>query len=857
MDSRVTESRVISVAPFPPSPPARRWRRWVASSLLGIVLVAVGAALWAYEVVHLALPQLDGTLRMAGLQRTVVVIRDGHGVPAIEADNLSDLFFAQGYVTAQDRLWQMDMMRRFAEGDLAEVAGLDGLAHDKGQRILGIRQVAQRAVDGLSPRDRSYFEAYARGVNAAMQQSRHHLPLEFRLMGYAPRTWTVEDSFAVGAQLAQELNHGRYRYALLREQFLAALGPELTADLFVNGSRHDHPPALEMTRKVPQLSHPVEDEEDEVDLEPEPVAKGSRVLPSGEAGRNARPTRVLALPADAYNLRPGSNNWVVSGAHTVSRKPLLSNDMHLGHQMPNLWYEAHLHSGDFDVAGVTLPGMPFVVVGHNQRIAWGFTNVEPTVEDVYIENFNTAGQYQTPQGWHDPEHRRETIHVKGQSDVALDVDVTRHGPVITDLVPGETRKLALRWTLYNSFNDPFFDMNAARNWQEFRKALSLWGSPGQNVMYADVDGHIGYQTTGQYPIRAAGDGGLPVSGSDDAHEWTGYIPFEKLPTVFDPPSGVLASANGRITPDKYPYNVSTMWDAPWRTERIYRVLNSGKKLAPADMLALETDVYSSFDHACAERFVQALENLTNLSERGRKARDLLRDWDGRLSVDSAAATIEVRARQVLTRLLLEPKLEEGRRNRLIPKASNRATVSHLVPNHEVPLTWESYRWGMSSIWMENILAGRPKRWLPSGYANYDELLAAAVEATVGDSGAPADLATWQWGKTAPIEIRHPVLSKLPLMSQWTAPGLHDQSGGSFTVKQVGRSFGPSERFTADFADWDQSTLNVVTGQGGNFLSPHYMDQWDAWYEAHTFTLPFSKEAVQRTRAHELTLEPGN
>jgi penicillin amidase len=836
----------MTVAVSSPPTRVRRWWRWAAGSVLCIALVPIGAVLWAYGVARLALPQLDGTLRVAGLQQRVVVTRDGHGVPAIDASNLPDLFFAQGYVTAQDRLWQMDMMRRFAEGDLAEVAGPDGVAHDQGQRILRIRQAAQRATDGLSPRDRIYFEAYTRGVNAAMQQSQPHLPIEFRLMGYTPRPWTVEDSFAVGAQLAQELNHGRYKYALLREQFLAALGPELTADLFVNRSRHDHPPALELTKQAPQATHPSDDEDDEMENEPEPVASGSRALPIIS-------TRAAGtLEDDAYNLQPGSNNWVVSGAHTVSGKPLLSNDMHLGHQMPNLWYEAHLHSNNYDVAGVTLPGMPFVVMGHNQRIAWGFTNVEPTVEDLYIENFNAAGEYQTPQGWRNPEHRRETIHVKGAPDVALDVAITRHGPVITDLVPGETRKLALRWTLYNSFSDPFFDLNAAQNWQEFRKALSLWGSPGQNVMFADVDGHIGYQATGQYPIRAAGDGGLPVSGSDDAHEWKGYVPFEQLPSVYDPPSGVLASANGRIVPDKYPYSISTMWDAPWRTERIYRVLNSGKKLAPADMLALETDVYSSFDRACAERFVQALDHSTNLSERGKKARDLLRDWNGRLSTDSAAATIEVRARRTLTRLLLEPKLEEGRKNNLVPNAS-----SHTSPAQATPLTWESYRWGMSSIWLENLLSEQPKRWLPHGYATYDELLAGAIEATVGDAGAPTDLATWQWGKSAPLEIQHLVLSKLPLIGKWTAPGLHDQSGGGFTVKQVGRSFGPSERFTADFADLDQSTLNVVTGQAGNFLSPHYMDQWDAWYEAHTFTLPFSKEAVQRTRAHELVLEPGS
>jgi penicillin amidase len=333
-----------------------------------------------------------------------------------------------------------------------------------------------------------------------------------------------------------------------------------------------------------------------------------------------------------------------------------------------------------------------------------------------------------------------------------------------------------------------------------------------------------------------------VPGNDDEHEWTGWVPFEKLPSVLDPPSGVLATANGRIVPDKYPYAISTMWDAPWRTNRIYRVLNSGKKLTPSDLLALQTDVDSAFDHGCAERFVQALANAPALSERARKARDLLRDWDGRLNADSAAATIEVRTRRELTRMLLQPQLE----------ASGKT-----ISVNGTALTWESYRWGMASIWLENILTQQQKRWLPAKYATFDEVLVAAVEAAVAEPEAPVDLANWTWGKTSPLEIRHLVLGKIPLIGRWTGPGLHEQSGGSFTVKQVGRSFGPSERFTADLSDFDQSTLNTVTGQGGNFLSPYYMDQWGAWFEGYTFGLPFSKEAVRIGRVHELVLMPAS
>lgn len=824
----------------------RIWPRIIFGSLLAALLLLAGAGAYFYSVARSALPQLDGTVTVSGLAAPVGVTRDAHGVPTIDAKSLEDLFFAQGYVTAQDRLWQMDVMRRFAAGDMAEIAGPALLKRDREQRILGLRAAAEKAVAALSARDRSYFEAYTRGVNAFIESRRDRLPIEFRLMGYKPRRWLAEDSLVIGARLIQDLNHGTYINALEREKILAKLGPELTADLYVNTSWHDRPPSAQMHRIEELKPEDKGDDDDEMD-------SGS----DSNIARRDLPALFSQIPARP-ELVPGSNNWVVSGAHTVTGKPMLSNDMHLNHQMPNLWYEAHLHCDNYEVIGVTLPGLPFVIVGHNQRVAWGFTNVGPTVEDLYVEEFNDQGQYKGPPTrtstdryteWYPAQHREEIIHVKGQADVRIDVVVTRHGPIITDLLPGETRKIALKWTLYDSLHNPFFDVDSAQNWDEFLKALETWDSPAQNAVYADVDGHIGYHATAHVPIRKAGDGSLPVSGADDDHEWTGYIPFDKLPGVYDPPEGILATANGRITPNKYPYSLSTEWDAPWRTERIYRVLESGKKFSAADMLSLQTDVYAAFDRFCAERFVYALDQTKNLSKRAQQARDLMRDWDGRLTIDSAAATIENRAQAELRRLLLEPKLGSG------PQESSARPNDATLTEHSVGLSWKDYHWFMSSIWLENILTKQPKRWLPPQYADYDALLVAAVDAAVNSPEAPKDLAQWRWGQFAPIEIDHPVLSRLPILGRWTGPGLHDQSGGSFTVKQVHRAFGPSERYTADLSNLDQSTLNTVTGQGGNFLSPYYMDQWKAWYEGTTFPLPFSKQAVAAAKRHELVLRP--
>ncbi|MFZ3340973.1 MAG: penicillin acylase family protein [Terriglobales bacterium] len=846
--------------------------------LLAVILLACVAA-WAWWMGRSGLPQVDGSTVVLGLSAKVRVVRDQQGVPTIEAATLEDLFFAQGYVTAQDRLWQMDVMRRAAAGELSEIVGEATLKIDRTQRILGLRAVAEAGAKNVTGRDRTYLEAYARGVNAFISAQGDRLPLEFRVMcaqsdalylvhcpsaeaaRYRVRPWTIADSLLIGASMIQELNHYSYARALTREKILAKIGPEMTGDLYVNSSWRDRPPTdARGIDEEPAAGDKDDDDDDEVDPEGAPTnitLAEPRLANTARAVLNPGALAAAFEAEEADTFRPGSNDWVVSGQHTVTGKPLLSNDMHLDHQMPNLWFAAHLKSGKFDVAGVTLPGVPFVIVGHNARIGWGFTNVGPTVEDDYIEEFNAQGQYKTPAGWVNPQHRQEIIHVKGKPDVTLDVVTTRHGPIITDLIPGETRQIALRWTLYDGIGLAFFDVDSADNWDSFRAAFSKLDAPGQNVMYADVDGNIGYQATGHVPIRVAGDGSLPVSGSDDAHEWKGYIPFDDMPHAYDPPTGILATANGRIAPEDYKYSISTEWEAPWRTDRIYRVLESGKKFSAADMLALQMDVSSTYDRLIADKFVYALDHAPKLSNRAKRATDILRDWDGRMSSDSPAPTIETRARAELVRMLLEPKLGAAPDD-LAKSGAGKATGS--APNAGTvketgALTWKSYRWGMSTVWLENTLNKQPARWLPPGYSDYGAVLTTAMEGALKQPGVPSDLAKWKWGENYPVEIDHPVLSQLPLVGPFTGPGRHPLSGDSYTVKAVGRHFGASERATWNFANFDRSTLNLVTGESGVFPSPYYMDQWTAWYGGSTFMFPFSAAAEEKRRAHEMTLEP--
>ncbi len=825
-------------------------RQKILLRLTGLVLVTVfvlvvGATGWFYHQARASLPQVDGRIEIRGLSAPVTVIRDTQGVPHIRAANLHDLLFAQGYVTAQERLWQMDAIRRAAFGELSEVVGPAALEHDRNQRFLLFRSTTERAWNALPAATAAQFDAYTEGVNAFIASHRDDVPIEFRLLRYAPRAWSSSDSLGLGLFLHEMLTHGAYRQQLVRERVLAKLGPELTADLYPNSSWHDHPPGTETGTLDQEPSH--NDEED--DDAPSVMRTKIKGAPPNLEGAPPKPFllgwRVL-LDAHWFSaaMPGGSNNWVVSGAHTVSGQPLLSNDMHLMQQMPNLWYEAQLQivadtpgSAPFDVAGFTLPGLPLVLVGHNRRIAWGATNLYGDVEDLFIENFNPKGEYETPEGWKKPQLRHETIHVRGKPDVSFDVVVTRHGPVISDLIPNEGRKLALAWApledpAYVSY--PFFELDSAQNWDEFRRALAEMGGPPLNFVYADVDGHIGYQAEGRIPIRAATHG-LPVSGGDNAHEWSGVVPFDKLPSILDPPSGIIATANARITPDNYPYLLSSEWMAPFRTERIYRVLQSGRQFAPEDMLALQMDVQSEFDHFCAERFVYAVDHAKQASARARAAADLMRSWDGQVKLDSAAATLTVLARSELWRLLLEPKLGTD---------------------------YKLYQWGMQSVALENILLRQPSRWLPANYPNFDELLAAAVEAAVTGPDAPKSLTSWTWGKARPFRLQHPILGEIPLLRRWAGPGTYQASGDGYTVKQMGHGESyafqqaPSERMTVDFANLDASTMNIVTGQSGQIFSPHYLDQWNAWMEGHSFVFPFSDGAVERAKKHELRLEAG-
>ncbi len=789
------------------------------ASLAAVLLVAIAAVFAGLQHrLRTSLPPLDGTLRLPGLSAPVTVRRDAHGVPHIEAATLDDLLTAQGWVTAGDRLWQMDMARRLPAGEAAEVLGPSLVAHDRTERVLGLRDVAARMIRTLPSTQMAQLEAYASGVNAfiAQAEAAGTLPAEFSLLAYKPAPWRPVDSMLIALSMAEMLDHN-WPDKLKREQLTARLDRAgfgtLAADLYPVGSWRDHPPVP----TAPAISDP--QEVPLIPLDPSQVR--------GVAPLTPVPGLLALGDSPCPGCRPGSNEWAVSGARTASGKPLLSNDMHLSHGIPDPWYESELHAGSFHVAGVTVPGLPFISAGHNDHIAWGFTALGGDTQDLYVEQVNAQGEYRDPSGhWRPIEHEHETIRVRGGRDISLDLERTAHGPLITPLLKGEPRPIALHWAIYDDAAQglPLFALDSATDWTGFRAALATWWAPTLNVVYADDAGHIGYQAVGLIPIRAGGLQSMPVAPGSGAGEWTGVIPFEALPSTLDPESGIVATANARVSPDGYPYQLTLDWAPPYRNERIWHWLGGKAKLTPADMLALQTDVYSEVDQEIAQRLAYAIDHAARPSKRAREAADLLRSWDGVLAVDSPAAALVAGVNRAFWPAVLRPKAGDG------------AAL---------------YDWGEEPYAREQLIARQPAAWLPPGFAGWNEFLTGLVETTLKD--APGNLRTWRYGDTHTLAIEHPLWGRLPGFHAGVGP--LPQSGDVSTVKQVSGDVGPSQRFTADFADLDHSTENIVMGESGDPKSPYFGDQWGSWYGGSTFTLPFTAGAVRAAATHTLRLLP--
>jgi penicillin amidase len=716
--------------------------RWI-NIAIAVALLAAGAAAWWFA--WRPLPQVSGSLA-APVSREVAIARDDLGVPHIRAANLEDALFAQGYSTAQDRLWQMDALRRLASGELAEVMGPAVIQMDREARRLRMRRIAEDAVITLAPEDRAVLAAYTRGVNEFIRTHLNRLPLEFTLLGYGPRPWSLVDCVLVSLQMYRTLT---------------------------NSWKTDY-------------------------------AKGSLM-----AAGNPSKVALLYPPRSGGEVQVGSNAWAVAGSRTASGKPLLANDPHLDYSLPGIWYMTHLQAPGLNVSGVALPGVPGIIIGHNDRIAWGATNLGFDVEDLYIERFDDrTGRYLFRGQVEQARREHEIIRIKNRPPEDLTVWVTRHGPLF--LSEGNLR-LALRWAAAEpgGFRFPILDLNRARNWQEFTAALSRYPGPSQNFVYADVDGNIGYHAAGRLPVRKNFLGDVPVDGASGDYEWDGWIPFDQLPAAFNPPGGIIATANQDPFPPNYAYKVNGVFASPYRARQIRDLLAARSGWRAADMLIVQKDVYSGFSHYLARAAVAAWDRRKATNPELRDAVALLRSWNGQMDKDQPAPLVVTLLYQHLRRAIGE-------------NAAGRTGA-----------VWENQ---MAPAVIEKLLRTQPSGWFPDWDTQVLRSLQDAVDE--GRRMQGRDVKKWWYGKYFRLAISDPVFDRLPLVAKSLRIGPVPVSGSGTSVKQASFRMGPSMRMTADAADWDRSLLNIVIGQSGHPLSRHYADQWSHYYFAQSYPMQF-------------------
>jgi len=809
--------------------------------VFAILVIAGGAVIWWF--VYRPLPQLSGTIGVPGLQKQVLVERDRWGVPHIRANSLEDLAEAQGFVMAQDRLWQMDLLRRVARGQLSEILGPATLDIDKQFRTFGFGRAAERDISQMEPASRAVMEAYARGVNRFIEQHRSQLPLEFSLLKYKPQPWQASDSLVIAGYMYQTLTD-TWEEELDRSKVTERVGWERARELFSPDAAMDHfvvgDPNVADDGSQRSRADPDDEDDDDDDMEPDTVLKAGGLGSGDAATPETFPDLTSAL---AHSIRGfledtrgeirhglGSNNWVVSGDHTATRKPLLANDTHLELSIPPIWYEIHLTAPGWNVKGFTLPGAPLVVIGHNDKIAWGFTNNGADVEDLYVEKFNPAApdEYRVKNAWIKAQVFDEVIHVKGQADEHLHLVVTRHGPVVRR--EGD-KAYALRWTATEpgGLGNTYTWLGKAQNWEEFRSIMKhVWG-PGQNTVYADVEGNIGYVMAARVPIRKKGHGEVPVPGDVDDYEWTGYIPFDQLPQALNPDSGLIVTANARVTGPNYKPYLTDHWEEPYRTARIYDLLHDKHDLRPTDMLKVQADTYSYPHVFLADQLLAAAKISQPKDERTKKLLNGLKDWNGIADADSAEVSFLAATRRTALALILEPYL--GEQTNL-------------------------YQW-RSTAFLQKILTDRPDKWLPKAFKNYDDLLMAAADravAKLAEESKSSRIADWPWRRFNSLDMLHPI-GREGLLKKLLSIADKPQSGTGYSVRAATKHHGPAMRFVANLGNWDESILLIPAGQSGQPGSSHYSDQFSYWYEGKPIFQPFSDGAEANARKHTLTLIP--
>ena len=846
-----------------------------------VVVVIVVVTVIGVSLVRRSLPQTSGELTVSGLTAKVTVLRDDRGVPQIYADNSHDLFRAQGFVAAQDRFFEMDLRRHITAGRLSELVGQDGVETDRVIRTMGWRRVAEAELPTLASTTRQYLQAYAEGVNAYIAQagSPDKMGLEYAVLGqkfpdYRVEPWSPADSLAWLKAMAWDLR-GDYDDELTRARLSGTITPARLAQIFPPYPIESHHPILAAQDWRPGVATSTKSAASA--LRPVPKIPSSPAVLADQATRT-----VYAQVATALDQLPemvgrgdgiGSNSWVVGPKRSSTGKPLLANDPHLGVGIPGIWYQTGLHCRSvsaacpFDVTGFSFAGMPGIVIGHNQSIAWGFTNLGPDVSDFYLEQVR-GDSYRRGKTYLPLKERTENIKVAGGQNVTITVRETVHGPLLSDVIPavagaGQTAlvegkaqtipyAVSLAWTglLPGRTADAIFKINTAQDFAQFRDAAKSFAVPAQNLLYADTQGHIGYQAPGQIPIRASSTAGAPpgywpAPGWDPQYDWTGFVPFEQMPTAYDPAEGYLVAANQAVTASATPF-LTTEWDYGYRSERIRTLITATPKVSPERMSQIQGDTRNDF----APELVKALLAVKLDGDPfTREAQNLLRTWDytqpsGRSSSGAAAAYYNAVWSNVL-RLTFGAEL-----GAMKPDGGSQwmEAVSRLLA-------------APSDVWWDNKVT-------PGVIEGRDEILRQSLVEARNDltENLGKNPGTWQWGRLHQLSLEHKVLGGDSVpgpvravfnRGPWQLPGGSSivNANGWDASKGYQVDWAPSMRMVVNLGDLDASRWVNQSGNSGHPFADHYVDQTDAWAANETFPWPFSEKAVRDGGGDELTLAP--
>ncbi|WP_330476678.1 penicillin acylase family protein [Terrabacter sp. C0L_2] len=837
-------------------------------------MAVVAVSILAIGVVRQSFPDTTGQLEIEGLTSSVSVHRDAQGVPTIYADNANDLFRSQGFVSAQDRFFEMDLRRHVTAGRLSELVGSAGIDSDKVIRAMGWRRVAEQELPKLAPETRQYLQAYADGVNAYIKktESPEKMSLEYTVLarrnpGYRVEPWTPVDSLAWLKAMAWDLR-GDYKDELARARLSRTTRSLKQVNLLY--------PPYPVDRNQPILSEqdwqPASAQSDQA-ASPAPAALKALRTADGSDAIDSALASVEAVPVSlGRGDGIGSNSWVVSGSRTTTGKPLLANDPHLALSIPGIWGQVNLQcrtlsaACPFQVSGFTFSGLPGVVIGHNDKVAWGMTNLGPDVTDFYLEQ--VSGDTYLRDGDNvRVTKRQEVIKVAGGADVPLTVRSTVHGPILSDVVPSidaagdrsvvrgapqsNRYAVSLAWTALTpgTTADAIFALNRATNWADFRKAAALFSVPSQNLVYADTAGHIGYQAPGKIPVRrsatpGAAPGFWPSPGWDSQWDWKGYVPFDDLPNSFDPAEGFVVTANQAVTASPTPF-LTSEWDYGFRAQRIRTLLAATPKVSPETMSQIQGDTRNTYAPELVERLLSVqVDDFTAQAQR------LLRDWDGSQPNDKSRDAASAAYYNAVWKYLLQYTFDE-----LPPD---------IAPDG-------GSRW---MVVMEQLLKDPKNDWwddktTPGVTEGSGEILKRAlVEARLDLARELGKVpATWRWGRLHQLDLKHQVMGAdgVPEIVQNLFNRNDIELGGgnsivnanSWNASKPGYDVtnGPSMRMVVDLGNLDASRWVNSTGQSGHAYDDHYADQIDAWAANETFAWPFSQAAVRDATDDELTLVP--